>query len=246
MRGHHRAKPPATYDGPFCWLPREADNSAGGQVWVPPDAFGPLAGKTLHLSYGRCRMLLLLRQTVGDVEQGGAVNLGVEFLSGAKTGRFGPDGHLYVVGLRGWQTGAKQDGCLQRVRYTGRPLRVPTDLSVHADGIKLTFAEPLDREAAAEPSRWRLERWNYRYSGDYGSKHWSAADPNREGHDFVKVASVTVSDDGRTVFLRADGLAPVMQMKLGYDVKAADGEPCSGSVWHTVHRLGERGGTLIR
>ncbi len=24
-----------TYDAPLCWLPREVDNSAGGQVWVP-------------------------------------------------------------------------------------------------------------------------------------------------------------------------------------------------------------------
>ena len=55
-----------------------------------------------------------------------------------------------------------------------------------------------------------------------------------------------VSGDGRTVFLRADGLAPVMLMKLGFDMRAADGEPCSGAVWHTVHRLAERGGALIR
>src|SRR5205807_2058805 len=37
MRAHHRATPPKTYDGPLLWLPREADNSAGRQVWVPHD-----------------------------------------------------------------------------------------------------------------------------------------------------------------------------------------------------------------
>ena len=36
MRAHHRKEPPKTFDAPLCWLPREVDNSAGGQVWVPP------------------------------------------------------------------------------------------------------------------------------------------------------------------------------------------------------------------
>jgi hypothetical protein len=35
MRTHHRKEPPKIYDPPLLWLPREADNSAGGQVWVP-------------------------------------------------------------------------------------------------------------------------------------------------------------------------------------------------------------------
>ncbi len=40
MRAHHRPTPPKTYDPPLLWLPKEADNSAGGQMWVPPRANG--------------------------------------------------------------------------------------------------------------------------------------------------------------------------------------------------------------
>jgi hypothetical protein len=121
MRAHHRAIPPKTYDEPLCWLPRQFDNSAGGQVWVPEGKWGPLSGRMLHLSFGKCRMSLVMPQKVGDVMQAGAVDLGLQFLAGVKCGQFHPkDGHLYLVGLQGWQTAAVKDGCLQRVRYTGK------------------------------------------------------------------------------------------------------------------------------
>src|SRR5262249_10804118 len=148
-------------------------NSAGGQVWVSGDKFGLPAGSLLHLSYGRCKLYSILRQSVEGQPQAGAVDLGLFFLSGVMRGRFGPDGQLYVAGLRGWQTAARRDGCLQRVRYTGQALRLPSALGVYDDGIRISFTQKLDRERAQEVKRWRVEQWNYRWSGDYGSKHWS-------------------------------------------------------------------------
>ncbi len=236
LRTHHRPAPPATFDPPLCWLPQEADNSAGGQVWVPPGRFGPLAGQLLHLSYGRCKLLLLLRQEVDGQPQGGAVDLGLFFLSGVMRGRFHPaDGHLYVAGLRGWQTAARRDGCLQRVRYTGRPLKLPLGLSVHTDGLRLTFSQSLDRMAAEDVANWRVEQWNYRWSGDYGSKRWSVAQSQREGQDAVPVASAKLSADGRTVYLHLREVRPVMQMEIDYHLRTAAGEPLHGVVFNTVH-----------
>jgi hypothetical protein len=237
FRTHHRPTAPAAFDPPLCWLPREADNSAGGQVWVPPARFGPLAGQLVHLSFGRCKAFLLLRQKVGEVEQAGAVDLGLFFQSGVCRGRFHPgDGHLYVAGLRGWQTAARRDGCLQRVRYTGQPLDLPVGLSAHADGVRLTFAEPLDRRAAADAGRYHVEQWNYRWSGEYGSKRWSVEQPQREGTDVRAVEAATVSEDGRSVFLRlAGGVRPVMQMQINYRLTTADGKPLAGAVYNTVH-----------
>ncbi|HEY1380279.1 MAG TPA: LamG domain-containing protein [Gemmataceae bacterium] len=237
MRAHHRSTAPVIYDPPLCWLPREADNSAGGQVWVPPEHWGPLGGQLLHLSYGRCRLYLLLRQTIGGVQQAGAADLGLSFESGVMRGRFHPgDGHLYVCGLRGWQTAARKDGCLQRVRYTGKPVTVPVGLAAHADGLRLTFAVPLDRAAAADAGRYKVERWNYRWSGDYGSKKWSVVDPNKEGADAVGVDAAEVAADGRSVFLRlAGGVRPVMQMQVDYRLRTADDKPLRGTVYNTVH-----------
>ncbi len=236
MRAHHRATPPKIYDPPLLWLPKEADNSAGGQVWVPPGKWGPLSEQMLHLSYGRCKLYLVMPQKVDDTMQAGAVDLGLFFLSGTMRGRFGPDGHLYVCGLNGWQTAARRDGCVQRVRYTGKPLNVPVALSVHEDGVRLTFAEELDRESADDPAKYRVEICNYRWSSDYGSKHWSVADPNKEGHDTVPVERVTLSTDRKSVFLRMKAVKPVMQMMIGYNLRTAAGAKASGTVYNTIHK----------
>jgi hypothetical protein len=238
MRAHHRATPPSIYDPPLLWLPKEADNSAGGQVWVKGDKFGIPAGELLHLSYGRCKLYWLLRQTVDGQPQAGAVDLGLFFLSGTMRGRFRPgDGHLYVAGLNGWQTAARRDGCLQRVRYTGLPLRLPSALKVEEDGIRVTFTQKLDATKAKDVKRYKLEQWNYRWRADYGSRHWSVAHPDRVGHDELPVESATVAADGRSVFLRIRGLRPVMQMKIRYDLAGADGKPLRGAIYNTIHKL---------
>lgn len=241
MRANHRAVPPKTFDGPLCWIPREVDNSAGGQVWVPPNTFGPLAGLPLHFSYGRCRPFVLLRQECDSgVTQGGVAALDIKFLSGVCRGRFHPaDGHLYVCGLNGWQTAAQADGCLQRVRYTGKPLDVPVKLAVAGDTIRLTFSRPLDPKAAANPENYKAAWWNYWWRGEYGSQRWKVSDPNYIGQDDVPVRSAELLPDGRTVVLRFEKLQPVMQMQVGYNVLAADGRAVVGSVFHTIHTTGK-------
>jgi hypothetical protein len=212
------------------------DNSAGGQVWVPNGLWGPLGGLPLHLSYGKCRPFVLLRQELADgVVQGGVAPLPLQFLSGVCRGRFGADGALYVCGLNGWQTAAQADGCLQRVRYTGKPLDVPTAMEVKGNTVRLTFARPLDPKTVTSADHYRCAWWNYRWSGDYGSKRWKMSDPNAEGQDAVPVREAKLLPDGRTVELTFDSLQPVMQMQVGYNVAAADGASVSGSVYLTIN-----------
>ncbi len=246
MRTHHRPKPPADFDKPICWLPQYVDNSAGGQVWVPPGSWGPLSGGPLHLSWGRCTVYWLLRETVDGeggtgIVQGGVVRLPIpKLLSGPITGAFNPrDGHLYLVGLHGWQTAGEKDGCLQRIRYTEGKLRVPVGLHMRTDEILLRFNERLDPAVAGDAKNYSLEEWNYRYGEQYGSDHWSVAEPDRMGHDILEIAAATVTTDGRAVVLRVPGLRPAMQAKLTYRLKAADGAPVADTIHHTIHKLGE-------
>lgn len=238
MRAHHRATPPKTYDGPLVWLPKQVDNSAGGQAWVPHDKFGLPKGQMLHFSYGRCKLYAMLTQRIDDVWQAGAVDVGVQFLSGVARGRFHPtNGHLYVCGLNGWQTAAKADGCLQRVRYTGMPMPMPVGLSVQPEGIRVDFARKL---AAVDKGQFHIEKWNIRWSGDYGSKRWSVRNPDRQGEDAVPIEAATLTEDGKGVVLRVKDLKPVMMMRIGYDVKAADGQRLQGAIHNTIHRVGAK------
>jgi len=234
MRAAHRNQLPTTYDPPVCWLPREVDNSAGGQTWVPEGKFGDLAGMPLHFSYGRCRAYLLLR----GQHSGGVAPLPMQFLSGSCRGRFHTDGSMYVCGLNGWQTAAQADGSLQRVRYTGKPLATVLKQEVTATGVKLTFSQPLDLAFAENPANYKAAWWNYRWGPDYGSKRWKLSNPNVEGQDEFAFASAKLLDE-RTVELAVPGgVKPVMQFQIGYNVKAKSGDAITGSVFLTVRKSG--------
>jgi len=260
----HRETPPTDYDRPLCWFPKEVDNSSGGQVWVTSDKFGPWKDRLLHLSYGTCSMYGVLPQEVtfnGQPQmQGGVTRFNVDFASGAMRARFNPqDGQLYVTGLRGWQTTATQNGCFQRVRYTGAATRMPLALAATKKGIKLDFTCEVDAMAAAEAGNWNIEVWNYIWSSAYGSPDIStlettvvATEPGKDGklqfskaqmserkHDPLTVKSATVSADRRSVFLEVPDLRPAMQMQLKYEIKAADGVELRGQVINTIHALAE-------
>jgi hypothetical protein len=260
----HREAPPTDYDRPLCWLPKSVDNSSGGQVWVTSDKFGPWKDRLLHLSYGTCSMYGVLPQEVtfnGQPQmQGGVARFNVDFASGAMRARFNPqDGQLYVTGLRGWQTTATQNGCFQRVRYTGAATRMPLALAATKKGIKLDFTCEIDAKVAADAGNWNVEVWNYIWSSAYGSPDIStlettvvATEPGKDGklqfsklqmserkHDPLTVKSATVSADRRSVFLEIPDLRPAMQMQLKYELKSADGAELRGQVINTIHALAE-------
>ena len=235
MPMHKRKVVPKTYDPPLVWIPRILDNSAGGQVWVPKGAWGPLGGELLHFSYGRCTMMHIVR----DGANGGVVPLAGRFLSGACRGRFNPkDGHLYVTGLLGWQTSAIRDGCLQRVRYTGEPIHQPTGMKVHANGIRLTFSTPLDKKIAEDIDSWSAEQWSYKWSSQYGSKDWSVKNPGKQGRDPVTIQSAKFLPDGKSVFLQMDKVQPVHSMAIKYNLDTVTGKIMRGEYFLTINQVG--------
>ena len=233
---------PAGHDPPLAWLPRMMDNSSGGQVWVTSERWGIPRGHLLHFSYGKCRMMLVLRERIGETIQGAVIEIpGVSFASGAMRGRFNPlDGQLYVSGLKGWASAAVDDGCLQRVRYTGKSVALPIDRKTYANGLAISFSEPLDPETAEDPGSYHLEQWNYRYSAGYGSPDLKLSDPAAEGHDDVLVRSATLFDGGRTVFLEIPDLKPANQSSIEYSLRTAAGQPLRQTLVATTHVVPER------
>lgn len=231
---------PLGYDRPLCWLPRLIDNSSGGQCWVEGNAWGPLEGQLLHLSYGRCWMMLVLRERINGIDQAAVVPLPFEFDSGICRGRFSPfDGQLYVSGLRGWSSSAVNDGCFQRVRYTGDTPLLPTSIETVKNGVVLRFTDSLSAEVAQNRDNYLAERWNYRYSADYGSPELSVAHPNRMGRDEVEVRSATLLDDRRSVFVELADHRPVMQLAISYSLQTSAGTPFANTLYQTVHQIGE-------
>ena len=222
--------PPLGRDWPLCWIPHTVDNSSGSQAWIPSGQWGELGGQMMHLLWGRCGMMLVLRDTHGAVVQGAVVPLPVKFLSGPNRASFrAQDSSLYVAGSTGWQTSAVKDGAVQRVRRTGKPLHSPVGWKQDGASLEFTFAEKLDPAAAADAGSFGVRRWNYRYTQDYGSKEWSVVDPKKEGRDEVEVKSAALLPDGKTVRLTLADARPAMQYELRYDVGFR------GQVWFSLH-----------
>ncbi len=251
----HRKTPPKTFDDPLCWIPWDMDNSSGGQCWVTSKSWGPFEGDLLHLSYGTCSLFKVLVDqgdgpNAGKV-QGGVVRFPIHLASSAMRARFHPKtGQLYIVGFKGWQTSAARLSAFHRIRYTGKPAHLPKGIKVFKDGIRLSFTDPLDAETAEDLESWSVQRWNYKWSSNYGSREYSVKDPKKVGstksrgdkfaaRDEMKLLGAKLSQDGRTVFLKLPDLRRVMQMKIAYNLDAKDGALMKNEIYLTVNFVPE-------
>jgi hypothetical protein len=153
-------------------------------------------------------------------------------------GRFHPkDGQLYVCGLKGWGSNAKNDGSFQRVRYTGKTVTLPVDLRVDKGRVTLTFATTLDAKRVAKENV-AIEHWNYRWTSSYGSKDYSLTNPNKVGRDPVAVKALRLSNDGKSLILDIPDLQTVMQMGITLKgLKLSDGSDINATVYNTINYL---------
>jgi len=225
---------PLGYVPPLLYLPRGADHSSGGQTHIDSDRWGPVRGSWLHFSFGNATHFLVHREELDGRAQAVAIPLRGEFLSGAHRGRFSPhDGQLYVAGSQGWGSYGVRDGSLQRVRHTGGAFPYPVDWETRANGVLLSFADPIG-STHLERDRWFAQQWNYLYGPAYGSPERSVRHPDRDGHDPLAIHSIQRLDDHR-LFVEIPQLQPVHQFHLHFN---GDG----GSrfeAFATLHALGE-------
>ena len=241
MQTAHRASKPETFDQPICWLPKNIDNSGGGQAWVTSDKWGPFKDHLLFMSYGRGTLMHVMHEQVEGEIQAAATQFPFKFGTGVMRARFNPqDGQLYLCGLRGWQTDGLRNGGFYRVRYTGAPVDMAAEVHTLSGGIQIKFTSPLDETSATSLDNYSMEQWNYKWTHEYGSPEFSVNDPSHKKHDQVPLKSAKLLADKKTVFLEIPGIKPVNQYKLKVKITAADGSPISQDIYGTIHRLGNR------
>ena len=229
---------PTKRDDPIIWVPYDVDNSSGGEVWVPDQRWGALAGQMLHLSYGKSCLFEVMTQDIGAVEQGAVTKFPLSFATGIMRSRFNPgDGQLYVCGLRGWQTNGTRDGALQRIRYTGKPVHMPIAFAVTREGIEITFTCALDKTSAEDLGNYATEQYNIIWSEKYGSPEMSVINPSKQAHDPVPISAAHLRPDGKTVALDIPGIKPVNCMVTKLRIMAADGTAISTAVDNTINVL---------
>jgi hypothetical protein len=234
---HHRETAPTECPPPTLWIPHKLDPSAGSAAWITTDKWGPFTNNLAHTSFGRAALLMVLPDE--QYKQAAVLRMPLNFDTGIMRARFHPiDGQLYVAGVGGgWQAGGPRDGGFYRIRYTGRPVHLPHRFRVEKTGVRLSFPNPLDPESAADPDNYGVERWNYRWTAEYGSPEYSVSDPTKKGRDEVEVKSVTLSNDRKSVLLELADFQPVMQLMIQTHVKAADGTDIETEVYGTINRI---------
>ncbi len=229
--------PTAGFDQPLVWMPQNVDNSPGGEVWVSGGKWGPWEGRMLHLSYGHCLLYGVTMETVDGVAQGAVVKFPFKFPSGIMRGKFHPkDGQLYVTGLNVWQSDAAKFGCFSRVRYTGAPVTMPVELRALKDGVALQFTNPLDAASATDVQNYDLTRWNYQWTGNYGSPDFKVSDGTK-GKDTMTVEKAALSPDKKTLTLTLADMQPAMTLRLKFKIQSADGKPVEQEIHSTIHRV---------
>jgi hypothetical protein len=248
----HDVKKPFTE--PLCYLPMSVDNSGASQVWVPPGVdFGLKAGELIHLSYGQSSLFRVLPDPVDGVMQGGVVKMPVSLQSSAMRARFHPDGSLYVCGLRGWQTNAASESAFQRIRRNKEvPVDLPDKVEFTRTGVRIHFAESLNREVATDLESYSAERWNYVRGPQYGGGEFSVDKPDKAAekqalekesqehrvHDKIVIKAARLSKDGQTLDLDLEGHKPSMQLKVTWDLEGTGNEVIKGEYYGTYRKPG--------
>ncbi len=229
---------------PLGYVPRGIDNSTGGFLEVDSKRWGPLGSKGLiGLCYGSGTWYQILfdeNAKTTKKRQIATVPMLGDFASGVTRGAVNPvDGQVYLVGLDGWGDYATQDGCLHRVRYTGKSMLVPIGYEVFDNGIKVNFTEELDASVVANSKNYFSQMWNYFHSRQYGSPEYLVSQERSVGHDHLVVKSARLLADGKSIFVEIPQLQPAMQVHLRMHLKSKSGVDFKTDIFPTIVNLGE-------
>ncbi|WP_149274921.1 DUF6797 domain-containing protein [Pareuzebyella sediminis] len=220
---------------PLAWVDMEFDRSPSELVWVKSEKWGPLNGALLSLSYGYGKIQLVLHEKIGNTMQGGVIDLpGIKFLTGVMRGRFNPaDGQLYACGMSAWGTNQMlRGGGFYRIRYTGKPLTVPTSLEITPETVTLKFAPKINASAVRDLSNFEIKTWRLIRSSAYGSDRYDIKK--------LKISKATLTSDGHLLSLRIQDLQPTDVMTIKYSLLDHQGNPITGTLQNTIHTLGNR------
>ncbi|CAL9657338.1 family 16 glycoside hydrolase [Streptomyces sp. enrichment culture] len=229
--------------GPF-----ESSPVTAPVLWLPQNEIANSPSTPLYLKKGQFAGQML----IGDVTYGGLQRAYLEKVKGQYQGAvfrytqgleagvnrltLGPDGAIYAGGLGAdgnWgQEGKLRFGLQKLTPNGGNTFDIKTMRAVPG-GFDLTYTQPVSEETAAQlAARYRVEQWRYTPTADYGGP--------KIAEERLAVRSATLSDDGRTVRLRTDGLKPghVVHVRSPRPFTSASGESLwSTEAWYTLNAL---------
>ncbi len=240
MFGYHdiQDSSDARMEQPLCWITNAFDRSPAELLWVNTDAWGPLRGGLLNLSYGYGRIYVVPHEHVSAADgrqqvQGGMCQLPIPDLpTGMIRARFSPlDGQLYMGGMFAWASSRdQQEGGLFRLRYKGGPVNMPVDLRATEGALEITFTDPLHGDFAGNVEQYAIKTWDLRRTEKYGSDHFNERP--------LTVSAANLQSDRKTIRLSVPDLKPTWCMEIDCRLKAQDGTQFRRVIHNSIHHLG--------
>lgn len=228
---------------PLTWIPHRIDRSAATQVWMTSGKMGPLDDALVHLSFGKPGLFRVLIDSTDQGLQGGVATIPSQLTTPILKGVLGPvDGQLYMAGFNLLGSSSEGVSAIQRLRYTGKPSYMLNGFRAGAQGIVLSFDPVLDAGTVLDVANYRVKRWNYQVTEEYGSGHFKS--DNTPGEEILPVLASYPSTDGKKVLLLVPDMKTVDQMEVVYNLKARDGEALDDGVWFSVNHVPDLGSHL--
>lgn len=229
---------PAPIADPLTWIPHSTNASAMSQVWLFDAKMGPLNDGLVHIGYNTPDLFRVLLNNRAAKPQAAVVSITEAFDYPPLNGSVNPaDGQLYIAGFQilGWGTTATRLSGLGRVRYTGAPSTLPSEVVAMDKGVLVRFDSPIDPAKAANPDNYSITSWKYKRTYQYGSPQFK--EDGTPGIDRLAPSHAYLSNDGRSVFIAVPGMKPVMQMRLGWSLATARGAAFENSAYFTPYEL---------
>jgi len=233
-----KEKYPAPPAEPLTWIPHAVNASATSQVWLFDARMGPLNDGMVHIGFNKPEVFRAVMNSRGTRPQAAVVSVTRAFEFPPLHGSVNPtDGQLYIAGFQvlGWGNVLDVLAGLGRVRYTGAPVTLPSEIVPMDQGVLLTFDVALDPKKAKDPASYSLQSWHYQRTYKYGSPQYKA--DGTPGQDYLTASAAYLSEDGRKVFIAVPGMKPVEQLRVGWSLATSAGVSFEENAYTTPYEL---------
>ncbi len=161
--------------------------------------FGPFENQIFVGDFSLSVVMRATTEQVGGVWQGACYPFREGLATGLLAVQFTPQGNLVVGGTnRGWPVRGPREFAIQRLDWTGIVPFEVKEINARPNGFLVTFTKPVDRQTAAQAESYSLTTYTHIYQQGYGSPEVD--------HTTPQVTGAVVSDDGRQVELKINGL----------------------------------------
>ena len=232
----------AKADWPAVQVPHPWSRSVNGLLILRNATTDPrLLGHGIGCEYDSRFLVRFTVQQVGDAVQGACYYFsrphqtpGGDNFVGPLCGTVAPNGDIYIGSIHdsGW-LGGLNTGAITRLRRNGRLPNGIRELRATHDGFEIKFLHAVNPLAAGDPARYTISGYTREWGGNYSTPD--------SGRHRVRVRSISVSEDARSVHLTVDRLQEQYVYEVTCNGLASDDQSLWPATGHyTMKRIPDR------